>query len=100
MYKRLAHPNIVPLLGITPSPLQLISEWMPGGDLTDYIKKSPDVNRVGLVSIPPVLFDPTTYRWHQLSGVAEGLLFLHSRNIVHGDLKGVRDCSGFAFPLY
>ena len=59
MYKRLAHPNIVPLLGITPSPLQLISEWMPGGDLTDYIKKSPNVNRVGLVSIPPVLFDPT-----------------------------------------
>lgn len=27
----------------------------------------------------------------QLSGVAEGLHFLHSRNIVHGNLKGVRD---------
>ena len=59
MYKRLAHPNIVPLLGITPSPLQLISEWMPGGDLTDYIKKSPDVNRVGLVGVPPLMFDLT-----------------------------------------
>jgi len=28
---------------------------------------------------------------HQLSDVAGGLCFLHSRNIVHGDLKGVRD---------
>jgi len=28
---------------------------------------------------------------HQLSDVTEGLHFLHSRNIVHGDLKGVRD---------
>ena len=28
---------------------------------------------------------------HQLSDVVEGLHFLHSCNIVHGDLKGVRD---------
>lgn len=49
MWKRLAHPNIVPLLGITSTPLQLISEWMPGGDLTEYIKKNPDVDRLDLV---------------------------------------------------
>ena len=61
VWKCLAHPNIVPLLGITISivpllgmtitPLQLISEWMPGGDLPEYIEKYPDANRLGLVGI-------------------------------------------------
>ena len=59
MCKRLTHPNIVPLLGITPDPLQLISEWMPGGDLTDYIKKHSGADRVGLVGAPLVVSDPT-----------------------------------------
>ena len=31
------------------------------------------------------------YSRRQLSDIAEGLYFLHSRNVVHGDLKGVRD---------
>ena len=56
--KRLTHSNIVPLLGITPSPLQLISEWMPGGDLTEYIKKHPDTDRLDLVGAPPVASYP------------------------------------------
>ena len=50
MWKRLMHPNIVPLRGITITPFQLISDWMPGGDLPDYIKKHPDAHRLGLVS--------------------------------------------------
>ena len=59
MWKRLNHKNIVPLLGITPTPLQLISDWMPGGDLTEYIKKDPNVGRLALVGVTPVAFDPT-----------------------------------------
>ena len=59
MCKHLAHPNIVPLLGITPDPLQLISEWMPGGDLREYAKKHPGTDRLGLVGVPPVVFGPT-----------------------------------------
>jgi serine/threonine protein kinase len=42
---------------------------------------------------PPCCIRSHAYSRHQLSDVAEGLHFLHSRNIVHGDLKGVRDCS-------
>jgi serine/threonine protein kinase len=55
----LSHPNIVPLLGITPTPLQLISQWMPGGDLGEYVKKNPDADKLGLVSVTSVVFDPT-----------------------------------------
>jgi len=58
IWKRLRHLNILPLLGVTISPLQLISDWMPGGDLSEYIKTHPDADRLGLVSSPPVAFVP------------------------------------------
>ena len=56
MWKHLTHPNIVPFLGITPNPLQIISEWMPGGDLTEYIRKNPDAGRLRLVGALPLHF--------------------------------------------
>ena len=31
---------------------------MPGGDLTEYIKKHPDTDRLDLVGAPPVASDP------------------------------------------
>ena len=49
VWKHLDHPNIVPLLGVTSTPLQLISEWMTGGNLTEYIGKHPDTDRLGIV---------------------------------------------------
>ena len=52
MWKRLIHPNIVPLLGMTSTPLQLVSEWVSGGDLTEYIKKHPGADRLSLVRVP------------------------------------------------
>jgi len=39
----------------------------------------------------PLLYLILAYSPHQLSDAAAGLDFLHSRNVVHGDLKGVRD---------
>lgn len=90
MWRRLRHKNIIPLLGITIQPLQLVSEWMSGGDLTDYIEQYPNTNRLGLVGDPP-------YRLvihlssSQLREIAEGLNYLHHCNIIHGDLKGVSD---------
>jgi len=71
VWKRLEHRNIVPLLGVTSDPLQLVSEWTPSEELIEYIAKHPAADRLGL-----------------LSDVAEGLHFLHSRNIVHGNIKG------------
>jgi len=36
---------------------------------------------------------PHVYSHNQLSDATDGLYYLHSRNIVHGDLMGVRGCS-------
>ena len=52
MWKHLRHPNVVPLLGVTLSPYQLISNWMPGGDLLENVKK-PNVDLLGLVGDTP-----------------------------------------------
>ncbi|KAF9644753.1 kinase-like protein [Thelephora ganbajun] len=71
IWKRLKHPNILPLLGVTTSPLQLISDWIPGGNLQEYIKKHPDTDRLQL-----------------LYEVANGLCYLHSCNVIHGGIKG------------
>lgn len=58
MWRYLKHPNILPLLGVTTSPPQLISRWMPGGDLSDYITEHPTTDRLGLVGIPSVVDVP------------------------------------------
>jgi len=63
-WKRLEHQSIVPLLGVTSSPLQFISEWMPGGDLTGYISKYPGADRISLVGDPPPVLDHHTYSYH------------------------------------
>ena len=60
-WRYLEHPNIVPLLGVTIDPLQLISDWMPGGDLTEYIMNNPDADRLKLVGVPSTaLYDELT----------------------------------------
>ena len=96
MWKYLTHPNILPLLGVTITPFQLVSSWMPGGDLPTYIKKNASASRRGLVSIPPAVLSHA-HPHRQLSDVANGLCYLHSCNVIHGDLKGVRDCSELRF---
>ena len=52
MSKHLSHPNIVPLLGATVDPFELVSDLMPGGDLMEYITNHPDVDRHSLVCSP------------------------------------------------
>ncbi|KAF9647775.1 kinase-like protein [Thelephora ganbajun] len=71
VWKRLAHPNIFPLLGVTIAPFQSISVWISGEELSQYISTHPCADRLDL-----------------LSDVANGLSYLHSHSVIHGDLKG------------
>ena len=89
MWKRLSHPHIVPFIGATLEPLQLVSGWMPGGELRSYIKGNPRTDLINLVSQRLPTWDVASH-FSQLLGVAGGLAYLHSCNVIHGDLKGVR----------
>ena len=51
MWGRMRHPNIVQFHGATLNPPQLVSDWM--GDLMEFIKEHPSINRLGLVRLPP-----------------------------------------------
>lgn len=72
MWKYLEHPNVLPLMGVTISPPQLVSKWISAGELPEYIRTNPDTDRLKL-----------------LRDIAIGLNYLHARNVIHGDLKGI-----------
>ncbi|KAJ7226924.1 kinase-like domain-containing protein [Mycena pura] len=76
VWKDLHHPNILPFLGIDrdsfPSSLCMVSPWMEHGTVTNYLKTH------GYENVDKLLHE-----------TAQGLEYLHSRNIVHGDLRGV-----------
>ncbi|KAJ6457344.1 kinase-like domain-containing protein [Mycena sanguinolenta] len=75
VWKELCHPYILPFLGIEensfPSRLCMVSPWMEHGTVLNYLKQH------GHRDVDRLLYE-----------IAQGLQYLHSRNIVHGDLRG------------
>ncbi|KAG8793744.1 hypothetical protein FRC12_001754 [Ceratobasidium sp. 428] len=67
------HPNVARLMGTAEfhGQLAMVSQWMENGNLRNYISKNPSANRLKLCA-----------------QIADGLQYLHSIQIVHGDLKG------------
>ena len=59
--KQANHYNILPFYGVSTdvSDFCLVHPWYENGNITDYLKKNPDVNRFDLVSTLPV----TPYSW-------------------------------------
>ncbi|KAF9781352.1 kinase-like domain-containing protein [Thelephora terrestris] len=72
IWRRLSHPNVLPVLGISPElfPLCIVSGWMIDGNILDFMSAHPKVSRLRL-----------------LAEAASGLQYLHSMDIVHSDLK-------------
>ncbi|KAJ6476320.1 kinase-like domain-containing protein, partial [Mycena sanguinolenta] len=75
VWKDLHHPHILPFLGIDadsfPSSFCLVSPWMEHGTVISYLKTH------GHANVDKLLYE-----------VAQGLEYLHSHNLVHGDLRG------------
>ncbi|KAK7029781.1 kinase-like domain-containing protein [Favolaschia claudopus] len=75
IWKELHHPYILPRLGIDrdsfPNSLCMVSPWMEQGTVISYLKEN------GHDAVDTLLLE-----------IARGLEYLHSCNIIHGDLKG------------
>lgn len=73
IWKRLVHENVLPFHGVDMSMFQLalVYEWGHNGNIMQYLGSNPKVSR------PQLLLQ-----------VAKGLQYLHSLDVIHGDLKG------------
>ena len=60
-WKILHHPNILPLLGATMAENRfvMVSEWMAQGNIKEFVKANPKVDRFGLVCLSFKLLTPT-----------------------------------------
>jgi hypothetical protein len=91
MWRCLRHPNIVPFIGTSEHfPVSLVSEWMTGGTVTAFLRGYPNWERSFLVSRYVSAWGCSERRYLQVIDILQGLGFMHSLDVVHGDLKPVR----------
>jgi len=75
IWNRIDHPNILPMMGYIIESKDgafpaLVTPWMKDGTLREYLAANPEAQVIDLTD-----------------GVANGMEYLHSKEIVHADLK-------------
>ena len=70
----------------------MVSEWMDHGNINEFVEKFEGANRVQLVSDCVTPCEDRSDQFIQLADAANGLEYVHSIRMVHGNLKGVRIC--------
>ncbi|KLO13729.1 kinase-like protein [Schizopora paradoxa] len=76
IWAKIKHKNVLPFLGFfidNQGRFNLVSEWMGNGNLHEYM---PELEK-GVKTL------------RMLAGIAEGLSYLHSEDIIHADLKSL-----------
>ena len=109
VWSQLDHPNITPFygvcfdLGLLSAPC-LISPYFKHGNVTKYLERHLNANRMQLVSIFCMEMS-SLYNLAQVHQVAAGLAYLHAHGIIHGDMKSVGsrilyvDVPAFIYPV-
>ncbi|KAF9479740.1 kinase-like protein [Pholiota conissans] len=72
-WAELKHPHILPFYGIVTNlgqHMHMVSPWQENGNVLNYVKNHADANRLLLII-----------------GAAQGLEYLHSQNVIHGNIK-------------
>lgn len=94
IWKRLVHENVLSFHGVDMSIFQLalVYDWGYNGNIIQYLESHPGGSRSSLVSIHPnLVYSVSSDQFLKLLQVTKGLQYLHSLDIIHGNLKGVSE---------
>ncbi|KAJ3337985.1 hypothetical protein HDU93_000248 [Gonapodya sp. JEL0774] len=115
VWNKLRHPHVILLLGacMDSSNYFMVSEFMENGDVMNYLKKNANVGAIRKIELVSALLAITRMRSNELISthplsfyhlpraqyddtlpmkmrdIAKGMMYLHSRDIIHSDLKGL-----------
>ncbi|KAF5357891.1 hypothetical protein D9756_001785 [Leucocoprinus leucothites] len=73
VWSKLRNKHILSFYGIVTDQgkhMHMVSPWLENGNVLDYARQNPEANKLNLIR-----------------GAAQGLGYLHSRNIIHGNIK-------------